>query len=252
MKVLCLHGSYGSAVNFEIQLSPFVKAMEEIAPGRFKWVDGFHPATPPKGFDEYFGAPPLYRFFDYDSVNALSTLVVQLRDFSEGTDPQDTIRKIVQDQVIFESEAVRKTTDRLLELIAADPEIDGVLGYSEGAMTAATLILEEKRKFEEEGIPRRLKYGLFFAGWPPLCLKGEYSRTLLADEDEEMIDIPTCHIIGCRDPYIHGAMALYNVCDPDTAEIFDHGGGHTLPRDGTTIKELVSSVSSVTASPVAA
>lgn len=33
-------------------------------------------------------------------------------------------------------------------------------------------------------------------------------------------------------------MALYNVCDPDGAYLFDHAKGHTLPRDRETIKEL--------------
>ena len=33
-------------------------------------------------------------------------------------------------------------------------------------------------------------------------------------------------------------MALYNVCDPDTAYIFDHAKGHTLPRDKHMVKEL--------------
>lgn len=34
-------------------------------------------------------------------------------------------------------------------------------------------------------------------------------------------------------------MSLYNVCDPDTAVLFDHAKGHTLPRDKDTIRELV-------------
>jgi hypothetical protein len=33
-------------------------------------------------------------------------------------------------------------------------------------------------------------------------------------------------------------MALYNICDPDTAFIFDHAKGHTLPRDKCMVKEL--------------
>lgn len=45
--------------------------------------------------------------------------------------------------------------------------------------------------------------------------------------------------VGSLDPYIDGSMALYNVCDPDTAVLFDHAKGHTLPRDGETIRELV-------------
>lgn len=33
-------------------------------------------------------------------------------------------------------------------------------------------------------------------------------------------------------------MAMFNVCDPDTAVLFDHAKGHTLPRDKDTVKEL--------------
>jgi hypothetical protein len=40
------------------------------------------------------------------------------------------------------------------------------------------------------------------------------------------------------DPYVHGSLALYNVCDLDTAYLFDHAKGHTLPRDKDTVKEL--------------
>lgn len=61
---------------------------------------------------------------------------------------------------------------------------------------------------------------------------------LLADQSESVIDVPTLHVIGCNDPYILGAMALYNMCDEDTAEIFDHGKGHTVPRDRRTVHEL--------------
>lgn len=33
-------------------------------------------------------------------------------------------------------------------------------------------------------------------------------------------------------------MALFNVCDAEEARLFDHGKGHTLPRDPRTLKEL--------------
>ena len=44
--------------------------------------------------------------------------------------------------------------------------------------------------------------------------------------------------VGSLDPYVHGSLALFNVCDPDTAYLFDHAKGHTLPRDKDTVKEL--------------
>jgi hypothetical protein len=37
-------------------------------------------------------------------------------------------------------------------------------------------------------------------------------------------------------------MALYNVCDSDIAEIFDHGKGHMIPRDAVTVTELSSAL----------
>lgn len=37
-------------------------------------------------------------------------------------------------------------------------------------------------------------------------------------------------------------MALYAMCDEDTATLFDHGKGHTVPRDGQTVKELAEAI----------
>lgn len=81
---------------------------------------------------------------------------------------------------------------------------------------------------------------------------GDTVKPCLADECEDFIDIPTCHIVGCKDPYIHGAMALYDMCDPDSAELFDHGKGHTLPRDERTIGELTSTLNMAMCKSVAA
>ncbi|KAL1954583.1 hypothetical protein VTO42DRAFT_918 [Malbranchea cinnamomea] len=143
----------------------------------------------------------------------------------------------------------------------------GILGYSEGASLAATFVLEERRRWEEEGRPRRIKvrlfpihrgssrpiliyfwsfcclqYAIFFAGWPPVRFCEGAVQIVLADESEDIIDVPTCHIVGCNDPYIHGAIALFSMCDEDTATMFDHGKGHTVPRNERTIQELVSAI----------
>ena len=61
---------------------------------------------------------------------------------------------------------------------------------------------------------------------------------LLADETDETVHVPTIHIVGSGDPYLQGAMGLYNLFDEDTAILFDHGKGHTIPRDTRTLKEL--------------
>lgn len=37
-------------------------------------------------------------------------------------------------------------------------------------------------------------------------------------------------------------MALYNMCDPDSAELFDHGGDHAVPRGKQTVNDLTDMV----------
>ena len=69
-------------------------------------------------------------------------------------------------------------------------------------------------------------------------MEGERVKCVLADECEDVIDIPSCHVVGCNDPYVQGSMALYSMCDEDTAVLFDHGKGHTVPRDAKTVSEL--------------
>lgn len=115
----------------------------------------------------------------------------------------------------------------------------GLIGYSEGSMIAASLIIEEQRRRKEHGTRRRIERAIFFAGWPPMAVVDGQASLVLADSSDAMIDIPTFHVIGCNDPYLNGSMSLYTTCDEDLAEMFDHGQGHTVPRDPRTMKELV-------------
>jgi predicted esterase len=242
MKFLCLHGAYGSAKNFEVQLKPFIEELENTTDIEFKWIDGMQETQPPVGFENYFGSGQLYRHMEFDGISELDDMLARIREFPEGMSAEDTMRQLVGEKEMFSANAVHSCIDRLFKMLEEDPEIDGILGYSEGATTAATMVLEEQRRFEEEGRPRQLKAGIFFAGWPPVKLVNGNVRTMLSDECEDMIDIPSCHIVGCNDPYLQGAMALFTMCDEDTTVLFDHGKGHTVPRDQRTVKELAGAI----------
>lgn len=158
---------------FQTQLAPFVSIVEKANSGEFKWIDGGHPATPPEGFSGYFGPPPWRRFINFDGVAALDDVLDKIREFPDGVTAEDAIRELTGGDVVYNAGAVRCTLDRLFKIIDEDPEIDvrlvdldyqkytdtcqGILGYSEGATVASTLVLEERRRWEEEGIPRRIK-----------------------------------------------------------------------------------------------
>ncbi|KAK5663305.1 hypothetical protein OQA88_3733 [Cercophora sp. LCS_1] len=260
MKILCLHGSYGSAAvsesgppaspslsqekpqNFKVQLAPLTDALRQLGPVEFAWIDGSHSVTPPAGFDNYFGSPPFYRFIDPDGVSGLDTMVESIRELSNGATTESTMRKLWDQNQKNGSAQVEFAVNNILQYLERNPDIDGILGYSEGATLASTIVLEEIRRCEAEGRPRQIKYGVFFAGWPPIQLRSNTVQFMLADECDSVLNVPSCHVIGCNDPYVHGSMALFSLCDEDTAVLFDHGGGHTLPRDQRTIRELASTV----------
>ncbi|KAJ2906167.1 alpha/beta-Hydrolase [Zalerion maritima] len=44
------------------------------------------------------------------------------------------------------------------------------------------------------------------------------------------IPIPTAHIYGIKDPRYPASIQLAHLCDPKRRQMFDHGGGHDIPR----------------------
>ncbi|KAK4121886.1 hypothetical protein N657DRAFT_691850 [Parathielavia appendiculata] len=237
MKFLCLPGAFGSAVKFEIQLQPLVSRLEKHGIAQFTFTQGQHKATPPPGFERFFGLPPLYRFIDFDGLHK------DMRNFPMGEGHEDTIRLLANKADRCPWAHVEDAINCVFQTMEADPDIQGLLAYSEGATIGATLVLEDGRRAVRDGRPRRIKCAIFLSGWPPLCeCEGGGTSVLLAGETEDMVDIPTLHVMGCNDPYLAGAMSLYNMCDEDTAELLDHGKSHNVPRDADTIELICDAI----------
>jgi len=109
-------------------------------------------------------------------------------------------------------------------------------------MMASSLVLEEQRRARTQNRPRQIKGCIFFAGWPPWKVLNGIPLLVLSDMMDDTIDVPTLHVVGSNDPYIKGALALYNVCDEDTTTLFEHGQAHNIPRDVKTVKELAEGI----------
>jgi len=101
-----------------------------------------------------------------------------------------------------EDSSAQKAIDYLYRIMEDEGPFDGIIGYSEGATMAATLLLHEQRRYETTGIPPMFKCALFFAGWPPM--NPDLDAIVLADESDLTITIPTCHVSKfckwCRSP----------------------------------------------------
>lgn len=44
----------------------------------------------------------------------------------------------------------------------------------------------------------RLKSAIFFAGWPPVAIDQQDVRCVLADECDDVLDVPTLHVCGLQ------------------------------------------------------
>ncbi|KAK4225304.1 serine hydrolase-domain-containing protein [Podospora fimiseda] len=237
MKFLCLPGAYGSAKNFKVQLGPLAEELESRGLATFTYSQGSHEVEPPAGWEDYFGSRPLYRFLDTRQGDTFETLR-RLRHVPHSMNAEDTMRMFQsaghgQD---WHQRVWREALDGVFKTLDEDPEIDGIIGYSEGAMVGASLIVEEAMRAERSGSQRRIKFAIFISGAPPLKFEGkDRIKAQLFDEVGAVIDIPTFHIFGCDDAFLSSAVALFNVCDPATAHMYDHGLGHIVPRDAENV-----------------
>ena len=152
-------------------MGPFAKHMEERGIASFKYANAPHEVNPPAGWENYFGQLPLYRWMDVDDFGDAFEVLRRVRHIPRGLSPEETIRLFKgsmeeteneEKEVSFPAEKVQFTLDYLFQILEDDPEIDGIIGYSEGAILAGSLLAEENKRWEAKGIPRHIKVSRAF------------------------------------------------------------------------------------------
>lgn len=190
-----------------------IELLESDGSASFEFIQGRVPVTPPPGanirqlpstasrltayvgFESYFGAGPHFRFLK-DKGEAEASAIEGIRVFPEADTPEDALRLLMpkgETRVGF-AEAREAALEQLYEALDADPEIGGVIGYSEGAAAAATLIYDEHERAKSEGYIPRIKAAIFFMGWPAISETGP----VLSDEVDDLIEVQSLHIIGAN------------------------------------------------------
>ena len=160
----------------------------------FYFTQGPCETVPPPGFEAYFGGKPYYRFMTYEGGEGGEgvDILERIRDFPEGITAEDTLRELMVDGLGDARQSVRRALDYLYRIMEEEGPFEGIIGYSEGATVAATLLLDEQQRLEKEGRTPMLKCAIFFAGWPPLT--PEADAMVLADESDLVLDVHTCHV----------------------------------------------------------
>ena len=179
---------------------------------------------------------PYYRFFDNGAPHFNQMTGVTTSASGKPRSPEDCVRDFRKDGM------TDVVSSRACDFVQQQMEqdngypFDGVLGFSEGASVAASLIL--RQSVEKNMSP--FKFAIFICGMP--AFRWECTGALLADETAERIHIPTAHIVGSQDPKYPGSMALYNLCHQPSASIFDHRGDHTIPWDLKSTQGIVKDI----------
>lgn len=170
-------------------MGPFAKHMEERGIATFKYTNAPHEVNPPAGWENYFGQLPLYRWIDVDDFGDAFEILRRVRHIPRGLSPEETVRlfkgsveesEIDEPEAGFPADKVQFALDYLFKILEEDPEIDGIIGYSEGAMLAGSLLAEENKRWEEKGITRRLKVSSISKArvWPFLQYSADERRTM--------------------------------------------------------------------------
>jgi predicted esterase len=104
----------------------------------------------------------------------------------------------------------------------------GVLGFSQGAKTAAGLLLEQQlreRGEGEDGKGKGFGFGVLLnATCPPL------TANLTDEEKMELIRIPSLHVVGRDDPWREDGLGLFSThFEKKSSVLMEFAVGHRLP-----------------------
>ncbi|PYH87843.1 hypothetical protein BO71DRAFT_404334 [Aspergillus ellipticus CBS 707.79] len=62
------------------------------------------------------------------------------------------------------------------------------------------------------------------------------------EPSDVVINVPTVHVYGAKDPRSSAGIQLSQACDPTKRKMYDHGGGHEIPRTAVVTNDIAALV----------
>jgi predicted esterase len=237
-RILCLHGGGVNAEVFRMQARSIVSSLKSTF--RLVFADGpFLCDAGPGIIPVYADHGPFRRWLRWlpehppvDAEAAVDEIWWQLRDAMEADDK-----------------------------LGATGEWVGLLGFSQGAKLAASLLYEQQVR-EERGLQApdkrpRWRFGVLLAGRAPLSSLlpetdtnkalvtaadiSEGFQFLETSGDSHILKVPTVHVHGLTDPGLHLHQRLLNqYCDPSATTLVEWNGGHRVPIKTSDVQKVAS------------
>ena len=138
-------------------------------------------------------------------------------------------------------DSIRAALQDLRDYVVCNGPFDAVLGFSQGASLAASFIAQQSLDITQNA-RHDFRCAVFICGTNGLHTAGN-GRILGVEEDGEIIQIPTVHIFGSKDPLVQESLNLSKICDHRSRVMYDHKGGHEVPRKAALVSEMAACIS---------
>ncbi|KAJ4288368.1 hypothetical protein N0V90_011602 [Kalmusia sp. IMI 367209] len=157
-----------------------------------------------------------------------------------STAHEEYFRYVVEEDAITHLLSVEAD---LSAFVHSEGPFDGILGFSEGALLAASLIIDQVKN---PNSPFAFKCGIFFSAIGTvdyLALRKGELRALDPSVAGKVITIPTAHIWdphddfdpGMGDEFLGIGGPIRALCEDNTAEEFKHELKHEIPGSSGTV-----------------
>ncbi|KAM0805905.1 serine hydrolase-domain-containing protein [Usnea florida] len=262
MKFLCIHASCTNPDTMKWSINRLLTQLSDDKNITFHFAQGYLDSPPPQWLAEQLEGPPHLRFFQWNTAllnlgyekyvqqhGALTDALALDAPLSSSqqappkrqppNDDDDPLASIYSSltatnpaAILPEPWSVTLALEYLHNIMDTSGPFDGVIGVSEGASVAATLLVEDLQSH----LPSTLRCALFYIGSPAMTADG--TRPLTPQQDGQVITVPTCHVVGTRDGFRKGAEQLLGVCEEGKTLVVRDDGGHRIPQDWETNRRI--------------
>lgn len=272
MKILCLHGKGTSGRIFKSQIgisripnrpvsTPFLikdtasfrLKLEESNPDFiFDFVDGPQPSTPAPDTPLFYD-PPHYTFYEGTDIKGIREAHDWLKGILQRNGPYDGVLMFSQGcalvvsymmyQQWFEPEAPPPFKFAMFICGGIPITVLKDLGVSV-SKEVEELDRETKRQLREKTTAQVTRDRWQLTDYASMVRRAQFNSddcfglNLNKIPLELKIRIPTVHVFGRKDPRLPASIQLAGVCDPYIRKVYDHGGGHEIPRNREVSDEL--------------
>ena len=133
----------------------------------------------------------------------------------------------------------------------------GLLGFSQGAKLASSLLYDQQIRLEKEGkADTDYKFAVLLAGRSPIVSFSEYSKSeacvdagavsegfKFEGKSPHVLRLPTIHVHGLQDQGIHlHRKMLEQYHDPATSTVIEWDGNHRVPIKKVDVEKITKEI----------